>query len=79
VFTRALDPILSQMNPVHILTPYLFKISFNIILPSTLGSLKVVSLLQMVRLKFYMHLSPHACIMAFPIHLPRFYLLNNIW
>jgi len=29
-----LVPILSQMNPVHTLTPYLFKINFNIILPN---------------------------------------------
>jgi len=26
-----LDPILSRMNPVHILTPFFFKINFNII------------------------------------------------
>jgi hypothetical protein len=30
------DPILNQMNPVHIITPYLSKISFNIIVPSHL-------------------------------------------
>jgi len=28
-----LDPVLSQMNPVKILTPYFFKIHFNIIFP----------------------------------------------
>jgi hypothetical protein len=27
-----LDTILSQLSPVHTLTPYLFKINFNIIL-----------------------------------------------
>jgi hypothetical protein len=26
------DPILNQMNSVHIVTPYFFKINFNIIL-----------------------------------------------
>jgi hypothetical protein len=26
-----LDPILSQMNPVHIITPYIFKIHVNIL------------------------------------------------
>jgi hypothetical protein len=30
-----LDPILIQFNSVHTLTSYLFKIKFNIILPST--------------------------------------------
>jgi len=30
-----LDPILSQKNPVHTLTPYFFKIHFNITIPST--------------------------------------------
>jgi len=29
------DRILSQVNPVHTFTPYLCKIHFNIILPST--------------------------------------------
>lgn len=30
--------ILSHMNPIHILTPYILNIHFNIIFPSTLGS-----------------------------------------
>jgi hypothetical protein len=34
-----LDPLLSHLNPVHNLTPYIFKINFNIILPPTLWSL----------------------------------------
>jgi hypothetical protein len=29
-----LDPNLSQMNPMHICTPNLFNISFNVVLPS---------------------------------------------
>jgi hypothetical protein len=33
-------PILRQVNPVHIVTPYLFKINFNIILPSVSRSSK---------------------------------------
>jgi len=32
--------MLSQMNPVHILTPYFFKIQFNMIVPSTSISFK---------------------------------------
>jgi hypothetical protein len=35
-----LDPLLSQMNPVHILKLHFFKIQFNIILPSTPKSTK---------------------------------------
>jgi hypothetical protein len=35
LFKRALDPILNQSNPVHILTPCFFKIHFNIILIAT--------------------------------------------
>jgi len=33
----AVDPFLSQFNPVHILTPYISKITFESILPSTPG------------------------------------------
>jgi hypothetical protein len=32
--SQPLNPILSQINPVHILTSYCFKIYFNIILSS---------------------------------------------
>jgi hypothetical protein len=32
---KSLDPILSQLNRIHILIYYFFKIRFNIILPST--------------------------------------------
>jgi hypothetical protein len=35
-----LDSVLSQMNPVHILTPCSLKISFNVILPCTRNSHK---------------------------------------
>jgi len=37
VFTKKtpLDPILSQVNPVHILTPQLSKLYFNTVFPST--------------------------------------------
>jgi len=33
--TSPLDPILSQMTPLYILTTYYFRIRFNIILPPT--------------------------------------------
>jgi hypothetical protein len=35
-----LDPNLSQVNPVHTLTPFFFKDHFSIILPSTPSSNK---------------------------------------
>jgi len=41
-----LDSILSQLNPVHTLTPYSFKIHFNIILPSMSRSPNQVSQLK---------------------------------
>jgi hypothetical protein len=33
--SQLLESILSQMNPIHALTPYSSEIRFNIILPST--------------------------------------------
>jgi hypothetical protein len=51
VLTRA-DPILSKMNPVHILTSRFFKIHFNIILLPV----GVPSSLQVFRPKFCMNL-----------------------
>jgi len=33
--SSSLIPILSQMNPIHTLTNYLFKICINIVLQST--------------------------------------------
>jgi hypothetical protein len=36
--TPPLDPVLSQLNPVHTATLYSFKIHFNNNLPSTLRS-----------------------------------------
>jgi hypothetical protein len=35
-------PILSQINPVHVITFYISKIHFNIILPPSLGLLRSV-------------------------------------
>jgi len=47
--------VLSQMNLVHILTPYFFKIHFNIIVPSTSKSLNCGFFPLGFRLKFYTH------------------------
>jgi hypothetical protein len=58
--------ILSQMNPVHSLTLCIFKILFNIILPSTLRFPKW-SFLQAFQPKFCKHLSfPQARYMSRP-------------
>jgi len=40
MFTKPLASILSHINIVCILPPYIFKAQFNIILPSTLKSYK---------------------------------------
>jgi hypothetical protein len=47
-----LDPILGHMSPIQILTPYFFKIYFNIILHLRYSSQAVSSLL-VFRLKFH--------------------------
>lgn len=62
-----LDPVLSLLNPIHTLTPWLFKIYFDIVLRDAWSS-EVVSSLQVVRLKFCMHFSFSQCA-AGPIHL----------
>jgi hypothetical protein len=71
--------ILSQINPVHILTTYFFKIRSNIILPSTPKSSRVVSCLQVFRSTFCTHLISHAYYMPRPTHPPRFDHPNSIW
>lgn len=50
------DSVVSQINPAHIFTPYLFKIYFNIFLPSMSMSPKWF-LSSQFRLKFSMHFS----------------------
>jgi len=51
MFTRVCHSILSQMNPVHHLTPYFFNINFNSFLLFTPRSL------QVFWIKFCMHLT----------------------
>ena len=53
--TRPTIPILSQMNPVHALPSYFFKIRFDVV-PST-PAFQVFSFLQVSPPKFYMHVS----------------------
>jgi len=72
----ATSPILSQMNPVHPLPPYLPKIHSNIIHPprSSAWSLLVF------QPKFCMRLSPHPCALrTLPITLLDLSTLNSIW
>jgi hypothetical protein len=48
-----LDHILSQMNPIHVLTPYYHKIHYNIIQSSHLRlSIQTISTLQVFQLNF---------------------------
>jgi hypothetical protein len=60
-----LVPILSYMNPLHTLPPYLFKIHFNIILPSMPG-FQVVCTIQVFWQKFCKHLSLLPCVLHVP-------------
>jgi hypothetical protein len=57
-------PILSQMNLVHILTPYVFKVHFSIILPSMLSSPKQIFLSGILRVCVY--LSSLSCVLHVP-------------
>jgi hypothetical protein len=50
-----LDLFLSQVNPDHICTPYLFKINLNVIVPSTVSLQVLSSSGQACRPKCYMH------------------------
>jgi hypothetical protein len=50
-----LIPILSQFHPVHTLTSSFFKISINIILPSTCWFSQMVSYLQVLRLNLFIN------------------------
>jgi hypothetical protein len=73
-----LVPILSQMNPVHTLPPYVPKIHSDIVLPCTLALPNVLSTSGCLTKILYTS-SPHACYMARPSRPP---LLNNssdIW
>jgi hypothetical protein len=73
-------PILSELNPVHILPYDFFKIDFNINLPSTLKSFKMSLPLSFTNKNpvYIFHIS-HACYMPQPSHTPWFNHPNNIF
>jgi hypothetical protein len=61
-----LDPILSQMNPVHFLITYFFKIHFNIILQSVTWSPKWSLSFRM----FQLNVSMYSLFITFMLHYP---------
>jgi hypothetical protein len=54
--TTLFIPILCHMNPVHSVTSYLSRISFNIIIPSTVRYHIVIPFFHILWLKFRIHL-----------------------
>jgi len=75
-----LDSVLSQMHPVHTLSPCVPKIYSNIILPSTPSSFEWSHPFRFSNNNFVhiSHLS-HACYMPRPSHSPLSDHPNNIW
>ena len=72
-------PILSQINPVHTLTPHFLKIHLNIILPSMPGSFKwSLSLGFPHQNPVYTSPLPHTSYMTHPSHSSRFDYPKNI-
>jgi hypothetical protein len=78
-----LIPILSQLNLIHSLTPYVISIRYTLMClypPIYVFVLQVVSFLQFFRLKIFKHFSSLAAVLhAPPKNLSRFDQPNNIW
>ena len=71
-------PILSQLNPVHALTPHLLKIYLNIILPSVRGPSKwTLSLMFPHQNPVYTSTLPHTCYIPCLPHSSRIVHLNK--
>jgi hypothetical protein len=79
VFTRALVPILRQMNPVYNFLFCFLKVTSNIILPHTPRSIKWFFLQPSVPKDCTHFYSFPWVIHAYPPHLSRFDPFNNIW
>ena len=72
-------PILSQLNPIHTLTPHFLKIHLNIILPSTPGSPQWSLTLRFPHQKpVHASLLPHMRYMSRQSRSSRFYHPHNI-
>ena len=72
-------PILSQLDPVHVLTSHFLKIQLNIILSSMPGSLKWSFSFRFPRQNpVYASPLPHTYYMPRPSHSSRFYHTENI-
>jgi hypothetical protein len=77
--TPPLDPIMSQLNPIHPIDPYLPKVHLNVILPPTPRSSQW-SLAFRPPNQNPVNTSPfpHACHMSSPPHPPWFNHPNNV-
>jgi len=71
-------PILSHIDPVHVLTSHILKIHFNIILPSTPGSSRWSPSLIFPVKTLYTPLL-HTCYVPRPSHSSQIDHPNNIW
>ena len=81
-FTRAhhLNPILSQIDPVHTSIFHFLKVYLNIVLPSTLGSPKWPLSLTFPHLtSVYASPLPHTRYVTHPSHSSRFYHPKSNW
>ena len=73
-------PMLNQLDPVHITTPYFLKIHLNVIFPSTPASSKWSPSFRLLTKILYTHLRyTNTRYMPRPCHFSRFYHPNNIW
>jgi hypothetical protein len=73
-----LDPILGQMNPVHVYTSCFFKVHFNIIFPPMSGLPNNLFLSAFPTKIFYTFSLFDVCYTPCPSHPPQFDHHNNI-
>ena len=73
-----LDPILSQINPVHNLSTYFYMVHFNFILQSTFRSSKRRLSFTFYDCIFYAFTFSHACYMPCKYHPPWIHQPKNV-